>query len=399
MAERKRSEAERLELERRLLHAQKLESLGVLAGGIAHDFNNLLQAVLGNLDLALATASPGAPAPEGLEAAALAARKAADLTRQLLAYSGRGHFDVRAVELGQLVRDNAALLRTSVSRNVALELSLASDLPAIEADAGQLQQVVMNLLTNASEAIGSKPGTIRLSTKVREPTSDELGRTRTGRAPEAGRFVELAVADDGCGMDAATLERLFDPFFTTKKTGRGLGMSALQGIVRGHRGALLVDSTEGRGTVVRVLFPVKDGVRPPAPEPAPAKAKATAAASAPRGAVLVVDDEELVRTVGRAMLRSLKRDVLTAASGKEALELYRAHAGHIETVLLDLSMPEMDGIATLKALRVLDPAVRVLLSSGYDEEDSVRSLPPDPNVVFLQKPYTLATLREALGSR
>lgn len=244
----KRAEERRLELERHLLHAQKLESLGVLAGGVAHDFNNLLMAILGNLDLALLGLPDGLVAREDILHAVAAARRAAALTSRLLDYTGRGVVAVGLVELNALVEENAALLRTSTAKTASLVMSLAPRLPSVVADAAQLQQVVMNLITNASEAFGDRPGTITLSTGVSDCEAEELARSAIAEKPAPGRFVWLEVADDGCGMDAETRRRLFDPFFTTKFTGRGLGMSAVQGIVRGHHGAILVDSTPGIGT-------------------------------------------------------------------------------------------------------------------------------------------------------
>jgi signal transduction histidine kinase len=394
IAERRRSEAERMELERRLLHAQKLESLGVLAGGIAHDFNNLLQAILGNLDLALEGLPGDAPARESVESSKVAAHRATDLTRQLLAYSGKGRFIVKALDLSALVRENAHFLRASVPRTVALELQLEPGLPPIEADAGQIQQVVMNLITNAADAIGAAPGTIALATSVRPFDEAQLRRSRTPDVPRAGRFVALEVRDTGCGMEASTLERLFDPFFSTKGAGRGLGMSALLGIVRGHGGALIVESAPGAGTTVHALFPAMEGARA-GEEIAPAEEEKGVRPPL-TGAVLVVDDEEVVRGVCRAMVRSLGFEVLTAADGREAVELFRANVGRVGAVLLDVSMPRMDGMATLDELRRIDPAVRVVLSSGFDEQESTRRLSGGGLVGFIQKPYSLAALREAL---
>jgi signal transduction histidine kinase/CheY-like chemotaxis protein len=394
VAETRRSEAERLELERRLLHAQKLESLGVLAGGIAHDFNNLLQAILGHLDLARRELPPGSPAREGVEQSAAAARRATDLTRQLLAYSGKGRFLVQALDLSALVRENAHLFRASVPRTCTLELRLEPGLPPVEADVGQLQQVVMNLITNAADAIGAGVGTITISTGLRRNRPGLLAGSRIEEVPPADDFVALEVADTGCGMDAPTLERLFDPFFTTKGPGRGLGMSALLGIVRGHRGALFVESAPGAGTRVSVLFPALPASRRPAAERAAGTPSPTAAPLS--GTALVVDDEELVRRACRSMLRSLGLDVLTAAGGREAVELVRSRPGAVRFVVLDLTMPELDGLETLEALRAVDPGLKVILSSGFDEQESLRRAAGSGLDGFIQKPYTLAQLREAL---
>jgi len=393
-AEARRADADRLELERRLLHAQKLESLGVLSGGIAHDFNNLLQAMLGNLDLALPGLERGSPAREAVEQAAGAARRATDLTRQLLAYSGKGRFLVRPIDLSALVRENAGLLRASVPHTCDIVLRLAEGLPAVEGDVGQAQQVVMNLITNAADAIGARPGTVTISTSRRPGGPRALEGSRIAGVEPADGYVALEVADDGCGMDAATLERLFDPFFSTKGVGRGLGMSALLGIVRGHGGAVFVESQPGRGTTVRVLFREARAPSPgvPAAEAAPPGERAEPAP----GAVLVVDDEDLVRRAAVAMVRALQRTALAASSGREAVELLRAHRGEVRFVLLDLSMPGMDGMETLDALLAVDGGLRVILSSGFDEQALLGRRGESGMAGFIQKPYTLGQLREAL---
>jgi signal transduction histidine kinase len=395
LADRDRSEKERLELERRLLHAQKLESLGILAGGIAHDFNNLLMAIQGNLDLALGNLSPVAPARVNIEQSVQAARRATDLTRQMLAYSGKGKFLVRAMDLSELVEENAHLLRASIARTVSLDLHLEPALPPIEADAGQLQQVVMNLITNASEAIGDSPGKITVTTGVQECDGECLKHNRTEAVPPAGRFVFLEVSDTGCGMGELTRQRLFDPFFSTKATGRGLGMSALLGIVRGHRGALFVDSDVGRGSTVRVLFPASARATS-ARDAAPVAHSPTPEASLLRGTVLVADDEEVVRDVSKSMLQSFGMQVLVASDGREAVEIFREHADTISLVILDLSMPNLDGIAAFREMTRIRPHVRVILSSGYDEQDSIQDAGNQGLAGFIQKPYSLAKLREIL---
>jgi len=395
ITERKKAEQERLELERRLLHAQKLESLGILAGGIAHDFNNLLMAVLGNLDLALRKLSPVSPARLNIEHSAQAASRAADLTRQMLAYSGKGSFIIKPLDLSELVAENAHLFRSSVARTTELNVRLDRPLPAIEADAGQVQQVIMNLITNASEAIGERTGVITLATGVQDCDSRCLKRSRIEDVPDAGRFVFLEVSDNGCGMDEQTQQRLFDPFFTTKPKGRGLGMSAILGIVRGHRGALFVESTEGRGTTIRVLFPASH--RPLAVNDGPAGETAREAADpVVGGMVLVVDDEEIVRNVCKEMVEAFGLQVLTAVDGRDAVEVFTKHADDISLVILDLSMPNMDGMAAFKELVRIKPGVKVVLCSGFDEQDSLQHFSGKGLAGFIQKPYSLKNLREAL---
>jgi len=394
IVERKRGELERLELERRLLHTQKLESLGILAGGIAHDFNNLLMAVLGNLDLALRKVSPVSPARAYIDQSAQAARRATDLTRQLLAYSGKGHFVVEGMDLSELVEENTDLFRASVARTATLDIRLAHSLPSIEADAGQVQQVIMNLITNASEAIGEASGVIVVATGVQECDKARLRQNRIGVVPPPGRFVYLDVSDTGCGMDDETRQRLFDPFFTTKAQGRGLGMSAILGIVRGHGGAIFVDSAVGRGTSIRVLFPAVEGPR--SRKDAPGRFADDAGALAPGGTVLVVDDEESVRTVCREMVESLGLPVLTAVDGRDALEVFARNAEAISHVILDLSMPNMDGMAALQELVRIKPGVKVILSSGYDEQESIQRASGRGLAGFIQKPYSLKSLHDAL---
>ncbi len=393
ISERKRVREERLEMERRLLHAQRLESLGVLAGGVAHDFNNLLMAILGNLDLALSDLPPAAAARPSVEQAIHAAKRAADLTRQLLAYSGKGRFVVQHVDLGDLVQENMHMLRAATSRNVALRLRLSGGPCVVMADAGQMQQVIMNLITNASEAVGAGVGVVELATGVMECDAAYLSQSRLEEKPAPGHFAWLEVRDTGCGMDAATQERLFDPFFTTKFMGRGLGMSAVLGIVRGHQGAILLQSEEGRGTTLRVLFPA---VAPAQKQPA-SEARVSSVGAPASGVVLVVDDDEMVRDLGRRMVELLGYRSLSAADGAEALRLFSAHAGEIVVVVLDLTMPQMDGVATFHALRGIRPDVRVILCSGFNEQEATRRFAHQGLAGFVQKPYVLSDLRAALA--
>ena len=394
ITERARAEEARLEMERRMLHAQKLESLGVLAGGIAHDFNNLLMAMLGNLELAQRDLSPVSSSRPRLAAASHAARRAADLTRQMLAYSGRGKFLIRQVNLNELVEENVHLLRTSIPRTVTLNLHLDRALPAVEADAGQIQQVTMNLITNAAEAIGGEPGVVTLSTGVRDCDGSYLGRSCLDERPPAGRYVYVEVTDTGCGMDEETQKRMFEPFFTTKFTGRGLGLPAVFGIVRGHGGAILLDSAVGRGTTIRVLFPASGGA-PAAAETAPA-AVVEAAPGAGRGTILIVDDEEMVLQPCAAMVEYMGFTVLTAADGEEAVEMVRRHGASIRAIILDLTMPKLDGAAALERILLIEPGAQVILSSGYDEAEATGRVAKGQLAGFIRKPYYLEQLRTTL---
>jgi PAS domain S-box-containing protein len=393
VSERKRADAERRDLEGRLLQAQKLESLGVLAGGIAHDFNNLLTAILGNLEIVEEDISPLSPARRSVEQATAAARRAADLARQMLAFSGRSRFDLSRIDLGELVTDNAALLHTTISRSITLTLRSSAAPCVVEADPGQLQQLIVNLVTNASEAVGDGPGEVTLSTGVTHCDAATLERSRVDEKPAPGTYAYVEVSDTGSGMSEATLGRIFEPFFSTKLTGRGLGMSAVMGIVQGHKGAIMVSSAERKGTTVRVLLPVSGCSGPEAQPPAETSRSELADVTFQAGTVLIVDDEAVVRMTCRQYIERLGYRSLAAASGEEAVELYKAHTATITCVILDLTMPGMDGVATFSELRRHDPHVVVILSSGYAEEEALRLFAEARPAGFLQKPYRINELR------
>jgi len=393
ITERKAAEQQRLEMERRLLHSQKLESLGVLAGGIAHDFNNLLAAVVGNLDLALSDLGTHTEAYLSVDLALKASQRAAELTRQMLAYSGRGAFAVESVDISTLVLDNTQLFDVSVGRNIALLTDVPSGLPAVQADRSQLQQVVMNLLTNASEAIGARNGIIQLRTGVVTLEECELRKSLVEPRSAPGSFVFLSVKDNGCGMSVAVKERLFDPFYTTKRTGRGLGMAAVLGIVRGHHGALFVDSEVGQGTTIQVLFPAEalatsDGVS--------VVTAPVATTSGGFGAtVLVVDDDAAVRSMAARLFRHLGCTPIEASGGREALKVFETDR-QVDAIFMDLTMPDMGGLETLSELKRRATCPPVVLCSGFGEgaySDGIECSGAD---AFLKKPYRLAELRQVL---
>ncbi|MBX7258646.1 MAG: PocR ligand-binding domain-containing protein [Candidatus Hydrogenedentes bacterium] len=397
--ERKRTAEERLEMERRLLHAQKLESLGLLAGGIAHDFNNLLMAILGNLDLAMEELSPNSPVVSSIEEAVVAARRAVHLTQQMLAYSGKGRFIIKDLNLSEVVAEIVHMLRASISKTSTLSLQLARRIPAVRADAGQVQQVIMNLITNAAEAIGEAGGTLTISTGVEECDDAYMAQSRMESKPPAGMYVYVEVTDTGCGMDEETLKKLFDPFFTTKFTGRGLGMSAVQGIMKGHGGAIMVESAPGTGTSVRILFPAS---QPGAVTESPTLGGAEAGAvslpqPAQSGLILVVDDEDAVRNLCASMLRKLGYKTLLAVDGEEAIAIYREHAERLDCVLLDLMMPKMGGMATLEVLLRIKSDVPIILCSGYDEQEITQRYAGQGHAGFLQKPFRMPSLRDELA--
>jgi two-component system cell cycle sensor histidine kinase/response regulator CckA len=381
----RKAEAERGTLERRLLEAQRLESLGLLSGGIAHDFNNLLTAIL--LNATSEELTPGLPssvraALRGIEEAA---RAGAELCQQLLAYSGRGRFDVRAVDLGEFVRETTELVRVSVPRGIGIQFALAPMLPTTEADLAQLRQVVLNLVLNAAEAMTGHGGTLTLGTRLATlPDADhEDGLTRP---LSAGDYVVLDVVDDGQGMSADTLARIWDPFYTTKFTGRGLGLSAVLGIVHGHGGALRVVSEPGRGTTFTVYLPASAA-------PAAGRTPSPEVASAPRSAVvLLVDDEPLIRAVAGQLLESLGFEALVAKDGQEAVAVFAQHRTEIQCVLLDLTMPVLDGEGAFRAIRALRHDVPVVLMSGYSEHEATARFVGEGLAGFLQKPFGVSAL-------
>ena len=399
ITERKRAEEARLSLERQVQHSQKLESLGVLAGGIAHDFNNLLMAILGNADVALANLPAGSLARASIEAIEAAARRASEVANQMLAYSGKGKFVVAPLALSELVAEMSQLLRVAISKKVVLRCSFAEGLPSFDGDATQVRQVVMNLITNASEAIGDQTGQIQLTTSAMVCDRAYLDgraivRDRLHGAPlREGRYVFLEVADTGCGMTPETIERIFEPFFTTKFTGRGLGLSALLGIVHGHSGAIEIRSEVGAGTTIRVLFPMNVAtdavsstvVRNPTPEPGS------------KGLILFVDDEEAIRTVVQQMLENLGFDVLLASNGQDAIELFRERQHEIAAVIVDLTMPILDGEQTFRQLRLIRPDAKVILSSGYSNLKVSPRFANGGLAGFLKKPFDMHELEGLLA--
>ena len=388
---------ERHRMEEKLQHTAKLESLGILAGGVAHDFNNLLTGILGNASLALSSFSPHHPDRILIEEVVKAAERASDLTRQLLAYAGKGRFVMRTVNLSDLVREISGLVQTSVPKNAQLRLQLQDDLPGIDADPGQVQQIIMNLVINGAEAIGPEGGTVLVQTGTQDVDEQYIATfSPADETLQPGRYVSLQVHDTGAGMSEETQRKMFDPFFSTKFAGRGLGLSAVLGIVQSHRGALKVYSEPGRGTTFRVIFPVsRYPVQPRhVPDVEPLRGI---------GTVLVVDDEAIVRDAARITLERYGYEALAAPDGMTAVEEYRKHREKIDLVLLDLTMPLMSGEETLQQIRFINPEVRVLLTSGYNEAEAVQRFSGKGLAGFIQKPYTADALarkvREVLADR
>jgi PAS domain S-box-containing protein len=391
ITERKQAEQERRAFEHKLLETQKLESLGVLAGGIAHDFNNLLVAILGNADLALLDLPPEAPARAAITQIETAARRAADLTHQMLAYAGKGRFVVQRLNINAIVEEMTHLLQASIPKNVALRYYLPADLPAVEADATQLRQIVMNLVVNAAEAIGTKAGIISITTGVQRADQAYLAEVFMAPNLPEGQYVLIEVADTGAGMDEATRAKIFDPFFTTKFTGRGLGLAAVLGIVRGHGGALKVYSEPGRGSTFKILLP--GAARAAESIPTVRKSGASWQGS---GTVLVIDDEPHVRTIAKRMLEHCGFTVLTAEEGQHGVKIFGDHAADIVCVLLDMTMPKMDGPETFRQIRRINPQARVLLMSGYNEQEAISRFAGKGIAGFLPKPFTLGDLTAKL---
>ncbi|HEO70880.1 MAG TPA: PAS domain S-box protein [Candidatus Hydrogenedentes bacterium] len=387
ITERKRGEEKRSQLEAQIRHTQKLEGLGVLAGGIAHDFNNLLVGILGNAGLALMKMPPRTPARSYVEKIEETAQRAAVLTNQMLAYSGKGAFVVQPLDLSRLAQDMGHLLSAAISKKAVLKYNCASGLPLIEGDAAQLQQVVMNLITNASDALGDDPGVITLSTMVVNATRSYLSETYLDDDLDEGFYVSLEVSDTGCGMDAETQARMFDPFYSTKFAGRGLGLAAVLGIVRGHRGAVKVYSEPGHGTMFKVLFPAAQCGEKRSEVERISDEYALLDEWRASGLVLVADDEESVRAVARETLTERGFTVLTAEDGREAVEVFAKHAGDIVAVLLDLTMPVMSGEQTFDEMQKIRPEVPIILTSGYTEQDAVERFSGKEPAAFIQKPY------------
>ena len=397
---RRQAERDRLHLEREVQHMQKLESLGVLAGGIAHDFNNILASIMGNTELVMMRLPSTHTVVPNLREIEAGAARAAELTQQMLAYSGRGHFRLSATNLSTLVHDTAHLLQGTVAKNITLDLALDTDLPQVDADPAQLQQIVTNLLTNALESMHAEGGRVVLSTGQMKCTASYLAQSAippksADQAPQPGIYSYVEVRDTGEGMDEDTRAKIFEPFFTTKFTGRGLGMAAVAGIVRGHNGVLLVDTEVGRGTTFRVLLPLAEGGMTMSKSPRKIRPKR---APSGRGTVLVVDDEQAVRQLTGAMLSHLDFAVLSAADGLEGLKVFETHSEEITCVLLDLTMPNMDGEACFEALRQLKPDTPVVLVTGYSEH-KVHSLFAGKGLAaFLHKPFKMAGLIRTLAA-
>jgi PAS domain S-box-containing protein len=386
ITERKRSETEKLLMERRLQEAQRLESIGVLAGGIAHDFNNILTSILGNASLARMELSTTADVQQYLKRIEDASLRAADLCKQMLAYAGKGRFFEQELDVNELIKDSESMLQSLITNKAVLTYHFGHNLPTITADPSQIRQVLINLVVNASEVLGDQGGTITVASAAVQLHREAFADYTLVSNLTEGTYVMIEVSDNGCGMTPGTIERIFDPFFSTKFAGRGLGLAAVQGIVRGHQGAIKVRSELGRGTTIQLLFPgvVKSTAHAPNPHPAL------------QGTVLVIDDEETVLTVTESFLQSYGLKVLLAKDGVEGVSVFREHRSEVSAVLLDFSMPRLDGVRTFAELRRIQDNIRVFLMSGYNEQDATVEFVGQGLSGFIQKPFNLELLYEKL---
>lgn len=406
VTERREAETERANIERRLLESQKLESLGVMAGGIAHDFNNLLTGIIGHANLSRLMLAPSAPVQDSLAQIEHAAGRAAELCQQMLAYSGRSHFVIAPAEMGALVRGTLPLLGPSLTKRARLDCEFAANLPSIDADLGQLRQIIISLIMNASESFGTNPGVITVRTRLVPATRALFAACVLAPELPPGDYVCLEISDNGCGMSPDTLARIFDPFYTTKFTGRGLGLPAVLGITRGHQAALRVISAPGLGSTFYLYFPAATSESAVRTSPVVNSVQKSTAAPAtgksscdrpPARRLLLVDDEESVRDIAYYILVSLGYEVDTAGDGREALERFRVDPVRYHAAIIDLTMPGLSAQELLPALRALRPDFPILLLSGYSEEDTAPLL-TGKHTGFLPKPFNAAALNEKLDA-
>ena len=390
---RKRAEEERTQLVQQLHQAQKLESLGVLAGGIAHDFNNILTVILGHCYMAIDDFIPEKEYKSAFRQIASAGSRAADLCRQMLTYAGKSPLVQTKILLSPLVDEVVKMLRAAIKKNVTIELDLKEDTLQIKGDSGQIQQIIMNLIINATEAIGEANGTISVVLKKTVVTPDQTATDTFGTLIHAGLYACLCVSDTGCGMDEETQKRIFEPFFSTKFTGRGLGMSAIHGIIKSHEAMLQLTSRPGIGTSFNIFFPLheeSDHVTRISAESVPSKKRS--------GTILIVEDEQALLLIGRVMLESMGFSTLTAENGEAALAIYRKRSDEIDLILLDLVMPVMGGIETYLELRKINRSLPIIICSGYGAESVEHITVDDPHAGFLHKPYKPSELKRVLES-
>lgn len=393
ISERLRLESDRQEMERRRQEMQKWESLGVLAGGIAHDFNNLLAVIANDLEIMRLRLRDGEPALRNIDRARQAVERGVGLTRQMAAYTGHASLAMQTVDLNDIAGQALTLFNSIVPAHIQVSVDFAPDLPLVWADPIQVQQMIISVLTNAMESFSDNNGEIVVTTSYRMFTGVTLKRSPTEERIPEGRYVCLSVKDNGSGMDTQTLARVFEPFFTTRFAGRGLGMSAVLGILRGHHGAILLDSEVDRGTSVCIILPPAAPAQP-APNPPGVTHHEEMSPPAPAATLLIVEDEEYLREACQEVFSSYGYTVYVAADGKEAIEQVSAHRDELQCVLLDLSMPGMSGLETYLEVHRLQPELPVVVTSGYDAQDVVGQFPSGAIAAFCQKPYSMKHLRQ-----
>lgn len=389
ISERKAAEAERLVFEQKMLSVQKMESLGLLAGGIAHDFNNLLVGILGNVDFARSELDEDSPMVEYLDDAIVNAQRAAELCHQLLAYSGRGRFLVQSTDIGKLVLETSQLLNVSVPKNISIQYQIDEELPPVNVDMTQMRQVFMNLVINAADAIGTDAGKITFKIRLEDMSTEDLSLGSNAESLHEGYYIVVDVSDTGAGIESDDIQRVFDPFYTTKETGHGLGLAAVLGIVHGHQGTVKIASEKGLGSTFTIILPSTEN-KGPAISTRPEESSAQTTRP---GVVLVVDDEKIIRGFVRRVAEADQTKVLEASNGKVALGILEEVNGHVDLVLLDLTMPVMNGEETLQRIRSQYPDLPVILSSGFSESENIERFGGDAALRFLQKPYRMAELR------
>lgn len=393
ITELKESEEKRLKLEQKMQQAQKLESLGILAGGIAHDFNNLLIGVLGNTDIMLYQLPEDSPLRNKLIDIKTAAKRASELTNQMLAYSGRGRFIVESININDLILEMNSFLEASISKKVKLCYDFHKDLPLIKGDATQFRQVVMNIIINASESIEKRKGQIKITTNIVDIDEKIIKKMTVNNGIIPGEYISLEISDNGRGMDESSIKQIFDPFFTTKFTGRGLGLAAVLGIIKGHNGALTLTSKKECGTTFTIYLPItKTAKTPSVKNETPNFVK-----NGEKLKILIIDDEDYIRTLTTRMLEIAGHESFTAEDGKKGIAIFKKKNSSLSCVILDLTMPDMDGEEVLKELKLINPDVPVIISSGYSPEDITRKFKAEEISGFLQKPYQFLELLDKIG--
>jgi len=391
ITERRKAEEERRRHEIERQYSQKIESLGVLAGGIAHDFNNLLMTVVARSGLALRSLPQDSPAREHLAFIEKAGLRGGELANQMLTFAGQTTLNFQVVQLSKLIEDMAGFLRATMSKRHTFEYDLASSLPPIRADQTQLRQIIINIVTNASEANGEQDGVITIRTSEWNPGTQNFQSWYVLGDLPASQGVVLTIQDTGCGMTSEMIPKIFDPFYSTKFPGRGLGLAALLGLAQAHAAAIAVRSQPDVGTEFSLLFP--------ATTPSPRR-KPTAAFSIPtqhfslrkKSTVLVVDDEEDVRVACAMIFEEMGLKTLVASDGQIGIQVFHQHQCDIMVVLLDLTMPNMDGQQFLEHMQGLNATIPVILSSGYSEEEAMKRFHNPSMAAFIQKPYQVETL-------